>query len=210
VGIDIGAGGKDNHPSTISFIAVAPDFSVGFIYKHWRGDEEVTTMSDVANVYLQLKGATAVNGAYYDYHAKDFKTITDRMGLSFIMAEKNHQIGEQTLNTLFNNKMLFIFDTPECQPIIQEFLSIQSGVDKRHLHDDSVDSVRYGVTKIPWDWTKANITMQTKQEPKQILTRTEIVDQARRADADRMFQEIKDQNEHTIEQDYSYYNSLYE
>lgn len=209
VGIDIGAGGKDNHPSTISFIAVKPDFSLGYVYKHWRGDEQVTTMSDVANKYIELRQDTAINSAYYDYHARDFKTITDRMGLSFQMAEKSHEIGEQVLNTLFKNKMLYIFDTPDCQPIIQEFISIQSKIDKRHLQDDSVDSVRYGVTKIPWDWTKAQLVLQTKHEAPKILTSSEITDKLRREDFERMYKP-KDENEYTFEAEYKELNELYD
>lgn len=159
VGVDLGAGGKENHPSTITFIAAKPDLSSGVVYKHWRGDTEITSQTDVANKYTEMSYGVTVTGAYYDYHARDFKTVTDRMGLNFQMAEKNHEIGEQVINTLFKNKMMYIFDIPENEPIINELLSLLRGTDKRKAKDDSVDSMRYGVTKIQWDWSKVGLDL---------------------------------------------------
>jgi phage terminase large subunit-like protein len=213
VGVDIGAGGEDNHPSTISFIAVKPDFSYGCVYKHWRGDVEITTMSDVANKYLELKGWTSVTGAYYDYHAKDFKTITDRMGLSFIPAEKGHEIGEQILNTLFRNKMLMIFDIPENQPIIKEFMSLLAGMDKRHAKDDSIDATRYGVTKIPWDWSKVGVSIDGPRVPKPAnLSSAQQTDLARKQDRERMLQALKENREFedAVEEELTAWGELYD
>lgn len=206
-GVDIGAGGENNHPSTISFIAVSPDFTLGYVFKHWRGDEELTTMSDVANKYIEMRGDIPVNSCYYDYHARDFKTITDRMGLSFEKAEKGQEIGESTLNTLFKNTMLFIFDIPECQPIIQEFISIQSNADKRHLKDDSVDSVRYGVTKIPWAWDKKQLSLQNYKTPVKILSPIEQALVDRNKDRARMFENrYNNDYELSIEKEIAEYN----
>lgn len=210
VGVDIGAGGPNNHPSTITFIAVSPDFSMGLVYKHWRGDKELTTMSDVANKYLELKGSDIINAAYYDYHAKDFKTITDRMGLSFIAAEKDHRIGEYTINTLFKNKMVYIFDIPENEPIINELLTLEANGDKRHTKDDSADSFRYSVTKIPWDWTKQKtaIDLDLKQYKKYTPMEQATVDRMR--DRARMVENrFQDEYEQSIEKELREWNEYY-
>lgn len=153
VGVDIGAGGDENHPSAITFVAVRPDYKYGRVFRHWRGDDRVYTMSDVASKYMELSQDLSVTAAFYDYHAKDFKTITDRMGLSFIAAEKKHDVGEQVINVLFKNGMLDIDNTLECNPIVSELTSLQLGVDKRRAKDDSVDSMRYALTKIPFDFS---------------------------------------------------------
>ena len=56
--------------------------------------------------------------------------------------------------------MLFrSFDIPENEPIINELLSLLRGTDKRKAKDDSVDSMRYGVTKIQWDWSKVGLDL---------------------------------------------------
>lgn len=153
VGVDIGAGGDENHPSAITFVAVKPDYRYARVFRHWRGNDKVYTMSDVASKYMELSQDLAVTAAFYDYHAKDFKTITDRMGLGFIPAEKKHDVGEQVINVLFKNGMLDIDDTQECFPIVNELTTLQLGTDKRKAKDDSVDSMRYALTKIPFDFT---------------------------------------------------------
>ena len=153
VGVDIGAGGDENHPSAITFVAVRPDYKYARVFRHWRGDDRVYTMSDVASKYMELSQDLNVTAAFYDYHAKDFKTITDRMGLAFIPAEKKHDVGEQVINVLFKNAMLDIDSTQECSPIVNELTTLQLGVDKRKAKDDSVDSMRYALTKIPFDFS---------------------------------------------------------
>ncbi len=153
VGVDIGAGGDENHPSAITFVAVRPDYKYARVFRHWRGDDRVYTMSDVASKYMELSQDLNVTAAFYDYHAKDFKTITDRMGLAFIPAEKKHDVGEQVINVLFKNAMLDIDGTQECAPIVNELTTLQLGVDKRKAKDDSVDSMRYALTKIPFDFS---------------------------------------------------------
>ena len=212
VGVDIGAGGDKNHPSAISFIAVKPDYSYGCVYRHWRGDEEITTMSDVANKYLELRLNTPITGAYYDYHARDFKTITDRMGLSFMAAEKRHDIGEQVINTLFKNKMLVIFDTPENEPIIRELSTLILGQDKRQAKDDSVDSMRYGITNIPWDWTKAEVDpLYRPPGPEVQLSPTDYADKQRMQDAKRMFdRNFQDDINSSIERELDAWGEMYD
>lgn len=151
-GVDLGAGGDHNHPSTITFLAIRPDFKYGVVYKHWRGDDKVYTMGDVLVQFLNMRGKQVFAGLFYDYHAKDFGTIATRHGVAFTPAEKSHEIGEQVINVLFKNQMVGIFDLPETMPLQNEIASLKHGTDKRKAIDDSVDSFRYGVTKIPWNW----------------------------------------------------------
>lgn len=186
-GVDLGAGGEDNHPSAITLIAVAPNYQRSCVYKSWRGDQEQTTMTDVANKYLELKGYQQVAAAFYDYASKEFKIVTDRMGMSFLPADKGRETGEQVMNALFKNKMLDIFNIPENEPLISEIMTLAIGVDKRKAKDDSVDSCRYAVTRIPWDWSYAErkISLNAVVEKKK-LTPVEIASVDRERDRARM------------------------
>jgi len=187
VGVDLGAGGEDNHPSAITFIAVAPNYQKGCVYKSWRGDTEQTTMTDVANKYLELKGYQQVAAAFYDYASKEFKLVTDRMGMSFLPADKGRETGEQVMNALFKNKMLDIFNIPENECLISEIMTLAIGIDKRKAKDDSVDSCRYAVTRIPWDWSYAErkIAVNAVVEKKR-LTPVEVASVERERDRARM------------------------
>ncbi len=203
--VDIGSGTsvqritekKKNHPSAISFIAVKPDYSYGVVYRHWRSDrdekgfeilEDRITASDVANQYVRMAHRRPISRKFYDFHAVDFKTVTDRMGLGFEAADKSQSTGTALLNSLFKNQMLDIFDIPECEPIINELLSLQSATDKRNAKDDSVDSVRYGVTKIIWDFEKIKFELLPETgTPDDKLTPFEQADLDRDSHRDKMF-----------------------
>ena len=200
-GVDIGSGGNENHPGAISFIAVKPDYSYGVVYRHWRGDGEVTTAGDIANIYIEMRGNTPISSAWYDFASKDFKTITDRMqNVFFQPAEKSHLIGEKILNTLFKHKMLDIFDTEECEKISSEFMSVKKLTLKRNAKDDSIDSVRYGVVKIPWDFSKIEREMPKFQpEPEKKLTEYEKSLADRLADRDRMLTKNESDDDETGE-----------
>jgi len=54
-GVDPGSGGSSGHPAAIAFIAVAPDFKQGRIFRSWRGDKIATSNQDVLNKYRMLK-----------------------------------------------------------------------------------------------------------------------------------------------------------
>lgn len=211
VGVDLGAGGEKNHPSTITFIAISPDYKKAAVYRHWRGDKELTDQTDVANKYLEIRGYIPVTGAYYDYHARDFKTITDRMGLSFQPAEKGHEIGEQIINALFKNEMLVIFDIPECQPIINEISTLVIGTDKRNAKDDSIDSMRYGVTKVPWDWSSVGLNIELPQASDKIYkTVFDEADSKRNVDVNRMRRNnFQEEINSEIESELAAWNELY-
>jgi len=166
-GIDIGSGGT-GHPPAIIFIAVRPDFRKGAVYQGWRGDDGQTyTMGDVFQKFLELRGSTVFVEQRYDWQAKDFKTIADRAGECFLPAEKNHENGEQVVNTLLKNDMIDIFDEPELHKLGDEMLTLMRDTPKPKAKDDMADAFRYGSVSVPWDWSV--LTGQLSAEEKKAL-----------------------------------------
>ena len=163
-GVDIGSGGGKGHPAAFYFIAVSPDCRLGYIYKGRRMDGVETTAGDVFNAYVAERGGDNIVVQSYDYHSKDFGLIAERAGEPFVMADKNHERGEEVINTLFQNDMLFLFDTPEVTKIGSEMLTLMRDTDKRLAKDDASDATRYGLMPIPWDWT----ALQAKPTEEQI------------------------------------------
>ena len=210
VGVDIGAGGDENHPSAITFVAVRPYYRYGVVFRHWRGDDKIYTMSDVANKYIELSQDINVTAAFYDYHAKDFKTITDRMGLSFAAAEKKHDIGEQVINVLFKNSMIDIHDSPEMVPLISEITSLLLGTDKRKAKDDSVDSMRYALTKIPFDFSHVGYqTLQRDTARPRLMTPHEVASSERNRDRIRMFASQSNVSSNQVQDEISEWNQVF-
>jgi hypothetical protein len=150
---DIGSGGAQNHPAAIVFVAVRPDFRFGYVFKGWRGDGIETTSGDILDKYRELKAAIPVSQQIYDGAAKDFGTISVRQGEPFLKAEKSHVIGEDIVNTLFKNDMLFVFETDELKKLGSELSSLMKATPKNHAKDDFCDALRYCLVAIPWDWS---------------------------------------------------------
>jgi len=152
--VDIGSGGETGHPSAIVFIAVQPDFKKGWIYKAWRGDGIPTTSGDVYAKFKEMQGKHEIfQKKVYDYAAKDFGTITARLGESFEKANKSHELGEDLLNTLFKNDMFFLFDgDDEIRKLGSEYISLQKATPKNKAKDDLTDTSRYGVVEVPFDF----------------------------------------------------------
>ncbi len=153
IGVDIGSGGEDNHPSAIAVVAVAPDWKSGRVIDGWRGDGEVTTAGDVvvrAQAMSRLYAAPIIK---YDFACRDFFTIATEAGLPVAPAEKNHIIGEHVLNVLFKNKMLWVYDYPQLDPLCTELSMLKNATPKRQAKDDFVDALRYAVASVPWDWS---------------------------------------------------------
>lgn len=150
--VDPGSGGHRNHPASISFIAVSPDYTVGYVYKGWRGDGVETTASDIMAKFKELRGTDKLVGQVYDHSGRDFGIIASRIGEPFVRAEKSPQLGEESVNTLFRNNALLIFDIPELQALGTEFVTLKHNAKKQSAKDDYIDSVRYNVMQVPWDW----------------------------------------------------------
>lgn len=183
-GVDIGAGGDKNHPGAFYFIAVRPDMKLAYVYKGRRLDDIVTTAGDILNYYIVERGSDEMTDQAYDYHSKEFGLIAERAGESFSMANKSHELGEDTINTLFANDMIFLFDTPEVRKVGEEMLTLMKNMDKRKATDDAIDGFRYGSMCVPWDWTAAIKKLKPvdkKEEKPRALTNEEhLADEIKR------------------------------
>lgn len=153
-GIDHGAGGKKNHPAAICFIAVNPDYSLGVVFRGWRGDGVETTAGDTIDKWLDLKRGLLITRSVYDHAAKDLCTIAERQGEVLEAANKSHELGEDTLNTLFKFDALFIVNDEDGQltKMSAEFSSLMKSTPKMLANDDLVDACRYTCASIPWNW----------------------------------------------------------
>lgn len=169
VGADVGGGGTDNHPSAIVFVAVNPSKTRGVVFKGWRGNDVITTASDVVHKVIELSQGLEVTKIYYDFSSRDFYTIAQSMGLNVEPAEKSHSIGEQVINVLFRNQWLEIMDSAELEPLAVELTTLKALTPKRFAIDDYVDAMRYAITRVEWDWSHLNI-----KTPDKIIKKTSV------------------------------------
>lgn len=156
VGIDIGSGGDKGHPSAISFIRINPEYTRGYVYKMWRGDGIVTTATDVLEKYREMKGNESITLCSYDWASAEFGIVASRMGESVVKANKSREAGDTLVNTLFRNSMLKIYEDEESIKLINELNSLDVDTKKTKAKDDAIDSVRYAVMSIPWDFSCIN------------------------------------------------------
>ena len=154
-GVDIGSGGPGSgHPAAMGMLAVAKDYKKAYIFDGCRMDDIETSSGDILDKYIEVRGSYKPIMQVYDQASKDFFIIASRSGESFSPSEKNHEIGEDIVNTLFQNDMLFIFDKPEMRKLGQELLTLMKGTPKKVAKDDFIDgAVRYPCASIPWDWS---------------------------------------------------------
>ena len=167
-GVDIGSGGKSGHPSSITFIAVRPDYKKGYVFKGWRGDGEETTAGDVVNKYREMRGTMHPVLQKYDFASADFGSISNSLGLGFTKADKTKDKGEDLINTLLANDMLQLFDTDEIRKLGVEMLSLQKSTPKTKAKDDFCDSARYGIIDIPWNLEGLIDKSILDEEPKKV------------------------------------------
>jgi hypothetical protein len=213
-GVDIGSGGV-NHPASISFLAVESDMSKGYIFKGWRGDGVGdTASSDIMEKFLQLKASHRPVAQVFDHSAKEFGILASRIGEPFLKADKSRELGTQTINTLFKNNMLFIFDDdPELQKLVTEFLNLRHDHLKSNAKDDFIDSARFAIMQVPWDWSKLvgdeikKLGQDLPTVPDKPMTNDEILaDEIRRRRA--AFDEPKTDDWGDIEDDIAFWNRL--
>jgi phage terminase large subunit-like protein len=152
-GVDTGSGGTENHPAAICFVAVRPDFRYGEVFMGWRGDGKDTTATDILLKFIQMKNGRALSGQYYDWADKDFDMISTRMHEPFQKADKSHDKGEEVINVLFKNNMLFVHTNAELEKLAWELSNLRLETNKRKAKDDFCDALRYAITRIPWDWS---------------------------------------------------------
>lgn len=163
-GVDIGSGGTA-HPAAICFVGVSPDFTKGRVFKGWRGDGNITDASDILDKFLELRGKMKCVGQYYDHQSKDFFTVASRRKIPFMKADKGRESGEGLLNTLFKNDILAIYDTPELLKLARELETLKSSTPKPTAKDDFIDSLRFAVTQIPWDFSVLNKKAVKAKDP---------------------------------------------
>lgn len=212
-GVDIGSGGDSNHPAAITFVAVRPDYQKAYVFKGWRGDGITTTSEDVLKKYRELRGSMVVTMAFYDWHAVDFGTIASRVSEPFFKAEKSHEIGEGALKTLFSSNMIEIFDDEagELGKLSHELRSLKKDTPKQSAKDDFIDSFRYAISKIPWDWSAS---VEDLEVLKQAIAKSRP-----ETEAERQAREIKERREgfyakkkddwSEIEDEVEYWNDCY-
>lgn len=150
-GIDYGSGGMA-HPSAICISEVSQAFDRARIIRFWRGDGESTTPDDVVKKYLELSRGLVIQTVYYDWATAALGEIASRLGLFFVKAEKSHEIGEGTLNSLFKTGVLTIEPSVDAEKLSLEFESLLQSTSKNKARDDGIDATRYTFSKLPWDW----------------------------------------------------------
>lgn len=177
--VDPGSGGvagpersEAGHPAAMCFVAVRPDYRQGRVIAGWRGDGIETENSATVRKFREIKldkGLQPVEQRY-DWANKDFEIVARGMGETFIPAEKSHEKGEATVNTLFKNDMLAIHEDEELAKLAGELSSLRKGQNKKHALDDFSDTLRYCVVTIPWDFagivTEIPELSVRKEEPK--------------------------------------------
>lgn len=167
--VDIGSGQDGDegagHPSGIVLMAVRPDYQAGRVVDVIRTDGERTTAGDVmlkADAQVKEFGVQPT-ARIYDWGSAEFQIMASRAGGGWIPAEKDHEKGEKTLNTLFKNDMVAIYERGQNGKLVGELCSLGHSTPKRHRKDDVIDPTRYLCFHIPWDWT----VLQTYVTPEQ-------------------------------------------
>lgn len=170
-GVDYGSGGPKGHPAAICFIAVNPEYTGGRVIRAWRGDGISTEATHIVQKYQAMKAEIQGAGlrlvtSYYDHASKELFLVASRLGESFVQAEKGHEKGEATFNSLYKNQMLWLDnDQPEVMKLAQELASLRKDQPKTKAKDDLADAMRYCGVLIPWNWTIVRGRPDTYQEP---------------------------------------------
>lgn len=212
--VDLGSGGSNRdssgrkkvpHFPSICFVAVSPDYRSGRVFKGWLGDDgKKYTAGDVFLKWRELADGLVIVRNFYDWGSSDFGEIARRNGVPFEKAEKGHDIGEQYINTLFKNDMMFIYDEPELAKLPRELARLKKATLKKNAVDNFADSFRYAVTKVPWDWiaiTGAGIEPEeTLEKPmndmqRQIAERRKEFDGNQEREQQRIEEEFRECNE---------------
>lgn len=205
-GVDYGSGGASGHPSAISIVAVHPRLRKARLVKAWRGDNIVTTAGDVVMKFEEMiKGMPIMIQTSYDFAAADLGTIAGSRGLAFTKAEKNHIKGEAVLNSLFKHKMLELDSSDDEQAkLIMELSNLRDDTPKTKARDDLIDSLRYALVRVPFDWSWLGGSMEPGKpkapESEKLEGRAKVYAQqkeeaARKQDEEAMEREMEEWNE---------------
>lgn len=151
--VDVGTG-PPAHPAAITFMAISPDMTRAEVFVGWRGDEGRTDVGMIAEKFVFMKRSNHLLPMIqlYDQASRDFFTAISSLGEPFKKSEKSHELGEEILNALLKNDMIFFHNTPDLAKIAKEFMAMRRATPKRHRKDDLVDTVRYQVCEIVWNF----------------------------------------------------------
>lgn len=204
-GVDIGTGGREGHPAAISISAIRPDFRYGKLYKFWRGNKyETTTTTDILNKYNEMTQGLMMTGNYYDWHSKEFFLRTQQAGVPFLQADKARDFGFDLLNTLFRNQMFDIEEGPDTEDLIYELENLKTGEKKTRAEDDGIDSLRYSLSSVTWDFSAIT------SEPVLPKTEIKIEDRKRETRYDPRLYKKRNEDEWDVEDDIDEFNDLVE
>lgn len=202
-GVDIGSGGSA-HPGAIIWLAYNDNCTKVAVFDGWRGNSsERTTAGDIFEIYVDMRRRISqthnVIGVFYDWAARDFKTIAERSGHSVLPADKTHESGERNLNTAFKCGVLDIFDIPCLAFLPLELENLDEKTAKTKACDDGTDGTRYGFQGIPINWPAIfKLVSQKKRVTKKNPNRDREYEDAGsyvHPDVDTWNQEIEDAND---------------
>lgn len=211
--IDNGSG-KGAHPPGIVFVAVRPDFQQAYVFKCWRGDDRVYTAGDIIEKWKEMSRGMFLTQSWYDWEAKDLKTIAERQGENLQIADKSRDKGQQILNTLFKNDMLKIFDDEDGEgaKLGGELIGLKENTNKSKARDDLIDPLRYVCNSVPWDWSviakhlteeeKENVSAKSRPLTDEELLAEQI--RERRGERESVKDEWGD-----LEEDFNEWNEMY-
>lgn len=193
VAADIGSGKTDSrgqgHPGGVAVLAVRPDMTTGRVVYCWRGDNMRTTAGDIYNKAEEIIKELNIQpvAKVFDHACADFGIIAARNGGGWRPAKKGQVEGEELVNTLFKNDMLFIYSKGQNGKLVSELCSVNHETPKRKRRDDLVDPMKWACMEISWDWTviQGSRPAEAGQEEQEAKLTPEQRDlRARRGEAD--------------------------
>lgn len=204
-GIDYGVGGKTAHPSAITFVKVKHDFTEAKIIHTWKPDNSKRwTVDEVLTKYIEMCNELHIHphdvNASYDWSMAEMSLIAERRGISIEKANKDRTLGFATLNSLFKNQMLTLYKNGDWETMVEEFGSFS--LDGVKEGDDQIDSLRYAITGIMFNFENIQIKAQEQDKPKRISKK-------RLSRSDDGLQELVD-DEVTVEEEINEWNDYYE
>ncbi len=159
VAADIGSGKVSakgqGHPGGIVVVAVRPDCAEARVVHCWRGDNQRTTAGDIYNEAEKIIKELGITptAKLYDWASADFGTIATRNGGGWRPANKSQDKGHDTVNTLFKNDMLAIYQKGQNGKLAGELCSVDHETPKRKRKDDLADPLRFICMEVAWNWT---------------------------------------------------------
>ena len=182
VAADIGSGKVTSrgqgHPGGVMMVAVSPDFTQGRVVECWRGDGQRTTAGDIYNQAEKMIREMGIvpTAKLYDWASADFGTIAARNGGGWRPANKNQDKGHDTVNTLFKNDALLIYQRGDNGKLAGELCSVDHETPKRKRKDDLVDPLRFICMEVAWNWPKIGAAERVDpvEEGPKVMTEAEF------------------------------------